>query len=147
MNINTAFIKAKKQIMHEIEQKEQKGEKADQEKIDLRILELYTSTNAYGTLCFQNMAKGIEEAGLIQGSNIRHTIGTNVTTLQEVDFECWECGSRVFNILDTDYVEIYKQTSYCVECTLCGKRTWMRFSNPKITEVTYTPKVEEYETE
>lgn len=80
MTINDVFIKAKKQIMHEIEQKEQKGEKANQERIDLKIIEFYTSTEAYGLLCFQNMA-----------NNPKITEAIHTPKVEEYDEEETEC--------------------------------------------------------
>lgn len=133
MDIKDIFNKAKERLEEQIEEAKVKGENAEGLKLQEKIMRLYMQTRKYREDAYFILSKAIQEDALVQGQKISFECGTENKRM--ANMECEVCGSEVFNILDKDYVEIYKQTCYCMECVLCGKRKWYKLDKVEFEEV------------
>lgn len=129
------FYKAKKLIKLEKELAKAAGDKEKLQDLELeeKTLGLYEETEKYREEIYCILAKAIQKDGLLQGYQVRMEHGSEQKYMKTI--ECEVCGAEVFNILDKDYVALYQKTSYCLECALCGKRTWYRFNKVEFKEV------------
>lgn len=135
MDIKDVFSKAQKTLTKEIEKAKEDRAKEVLEYLLLeeKILRLYEKTSEYRENAHLNLAKAIQEDRLIQGQKVKVEHGKANKYMKEI--ECDRCGAELFNVLDKDYVELYKLTSYCLECALCGKRKWYRLDRVEFEEV------------
>lgn len=129
------------QVIDELIEKEGDKEAREQLKLKIKELDLYVQTESYRKLAYKQFIRDIEEDHLIQGQKIRFTHKSKDEE-HELIMKCNKCGATVFNVLDKDFVEIYQQTSYCIECVMCGKRGWHKLDNLKLEDI---EKIEEEE--
>ncbi len=149
MDIKDVFHKAQKKIEEEIEKARNEGHKEALEQLLLedKTLKLYEQTTKYKEDAYFILAQAIQQDHLIQGKKISFEHGGREYQYMKA-LECNRCGAEVFNVLDQDYIELYEITNYCLECALCGKRTWYKLDKvefEEILEVNDDEESEEYE--